>query len=57
MEKHPEKSLEGRTFLIGRIAALINEVLPAKVIIDNMVNDAARIMTGNAAKVNAKAKL
>ncbi|KAJ3555981.1 hypothetical protein NM688_g2279 [Phlebia brevispora] len=57
LEQHPEKSLQGRTFLIGRVAALIHEVLPAKTIIDNMVNDAAKIMTENAARVRVQAKL
>ncbi|PSR78263.1 hypothetical protein PHLCEN_2v7459 [Hermanssonia centrifuga] len=57
MEKHPEKSLEARTFLIGRVSSLIHEVLPAKVIVENMVNDAAKIIQENAARVNVKAKL
>ena len=57
LEKHPEKSLSGRTFLIGRISALIHEVLPAKVIVENMVNDAAEILSSNAAKVKVQAKL
>lgn len=57
LEKHPEKSLEGRTFLIGRVSALIHEVLPAKVIVDDMVNDAAKILSANAAKVKVQAKL
>ncbi|THG96750.1 hypothetical protein EW026_g5147 [Hermanssonia centrifuga] len=57
MEKHPEKSLEARTFLIGRVSSLIHEVLPAKVIVENMVNDAAKIIQENAARVNIKAKL
>ena len=57
LEKHPEKSLEGRTFLIGRVAALIDQVKPAKAIIDEMVTDAAKILTENAARVNIKAKL
>ena len=57
LEKHPEKSLEGRTFLIGRVSALIHEVLPAKVIIDNMINEAAKIIQENAARINVKAKL
>lgn len=57
LEKHPEKSLEGRTWLIGRVSALIHEVLPAKVIIENMVNEAAKILNENAAKVKVLAKL
>ncbi|OBZ73652.1 putative nitronate monooxygenase [Grifola frondosa] len=57
MKKRPEKSLEARTFLIGRVSALIHEVIPAKEIVDNMVNDAAKILRDNAAKVSPKAKL
>ncbi|KAI0339563.1 2-nitropropane dioxygenase [Trametopsis cervina] len=57
MEKHPEKSLEARTFLMGRVSALIDEVLPAQTIIDNMVNEAAAVLLGNASKVTTKAKL
>ncbi|KIP03803.1 hypothetical protein PHLGIDRAFT_129916 [Phlebiopsis gigantea 11061_1 CR5-6] len=57
LEKHPEKSLGGRTWLIGRVSALIHEVLPAKVIVEDMVNDAAKILTANAAKVKVQAKL
>ena len=57
LEKHPEKSLAGRSFLIGRVAALIHDVLPAKDIVENMVNDAANIITENAAKISVRAKL
>ncbi|KAG8904343.1 hypothetical protein FRB99_001889 [Tulasnella sp. 403] len=59
MEKHPEKSMEARPWLMGKVSGLINEVLPAKKIIDDMVSDAAqRIRAGNAAiAVGFKAKL
>ena len=59
LKDHPEKSLEARAWLIGRVAALIHEVLPAKEIVENMVNDAAKILQENAAKVSVagKAKL
>ena len=57
LERHPEKAAEGRPFFIGRVSALIDEVLPARVIMDNMLNDAAEIMLGNASKVVSQAKL
>lgn len=57
LEKNPEKSLAARTFLIGRVSALIDDVLPAQTIVDNMVNEAAKVLTENAAKVTVKAKL
>ena len=57
LKEHPEKSLEARAWLIGRVAALIHEVLPAKQIVESMVNDAAQIMQTNAARLSVKAKL
>jgi len=57
LRKHPERSLEGRTFLIGRVASVIHDVLPAKVIVENMVNDAAKLIQERAAAVSTKAKL
>jgi hypothetical protein len=39
------------------VSALIHDVLPAKVIVESMVNDAAKILTANAAKVKVQAKL
>ncbi|ORX36379.1 putative 2-nitropropane dioxygenase [Kockovaella imperatae] len=40
LEKHPEKSMEGRMWLMGEVSALINDIKPAKEIIDEMVKDA-----------------
>jgi hypothetical protein len=57
LKKHPENSLSSRPWLTGRVAAQIREVLPAKKIIDDMVNDAARILKRNASLVNPQAKL
>lgn len=59
LEKYPNKSLEGRPWLMGRVSALIHDVPPAKVIVDDMVNDAARILQHNASlvKVNPRTKL
>jgi len=57
LRKHPEKSLAMRAWLTGRVAAMIHDVLPAKEIVETMVNDAARIMQGGAALVSPKAKL
>ncbi|KAG5652148.1 hypothetical protein H0H81_006132 [Sphagnurus paluster] len=59
LQKHPEKSLQGRAWLIGRVAALIDEVLPAKVIVDRMVEQAADVLTHGASlvKVGASSKL
>ena len=57
LEKHPEKSLQSRTFPIGRVAAVINDILPAKVIVDNMVEEAAAVINLNAKRLGGKAKL
>ncbi|KAF8194458.1 2-nitropropane dioxygenase [Mycena galopus ATCC 62051] len=57
LEKHPEKSVEGRQWLMGRVSALIHDVLPAKVIVDNMVRDAALQMQRGNKYLNSKAKL
>lgn len=57
LKKHPENSLSSRPWLTGRVAAQIGEVLPAKKIIDDMVNDAARIMKHNASLVIPQARL
>lgn len=40
MEKHPEKSLQGRSWLMGDVSALINDVKPAKAIVDDMIAEA-----------------
>ncbi|KAI1790297.1 2-nitropropane dioxygenase [Ganoderma leucocontextum] len=57
MQQHPEKAREAHAWLIGRVAALIDDVLPAKTIVETMVGDAARIIQENAARVSVKAKL
>ncbi|KAI0923629.1 hypothetical protein AcW1_006529 [Taiwanofungus camphoratus] len=57
MRKYPEKSVHSVTFLTGRVAGLIHEVLPAKVIVEGMVNQAAEILQAGAAKITTKAKL
>lgn len=39
------------------ISQLINDILPAKTIVDNMVNEAAQILQHNASLVKVHAKL
>ncbi|ESK89329.1 2-nitropropane dioxygenase [Moniliophthora roreri MCA 2997] len=59
LEKHPEKSISARPWLMGSVAGLIKDILPAKDIVENMVNEAAEIMQQRASlvKVEAKSKL
>lgn len=56
MRNHPEKSLQGRTFLIGRVAALIHDVPSAKEIVESMVDDAAQIIQERAASIQISGK-
>jgi hypothetical protein len=56
MQKNPNGSVAGRSWLIGKVAALIHDVLPAQVIIDQMVGDACKILTQNALLVNSSMK-
>jgi hypothetical protein len=49
MEKHPETGAKGMKWLMGENSAVINEIKPAKEIVDEMVSTAARcIQTGAA---------
>jgi len=60
MEKFPEKAMSARPWLLGKVSGLINEVLPAKKIIDDMVSEAAQRLQASAKLVNGapqKAKL
>jgi len=59
LEKHPEKGLKARPWLLGKVSGLIDEVLPAQTIIDNMVSEAAeRLQAGSKFVVGVpKAKL
>ncbi|KAH9934847.1 2-nitropropane dioxygenase [Fomitopsis serialis] len=41
VEIHPERMLEGRAWLMGKVAASIKDVKPAKAIVDEMVSTAA----------------
>lgn len=50
MEQHPEKASSTfiRPWLLGKVSGLIDEVLPAKTIIDNMVSGAVeQLQNGN----------
>ncbi|KEP48024.1 2-nitropropane dioxygenase [Rhizoctonia solani 123E] len=57
LEKHPEKSLAGRRFLMGNVAAIIKDVLPAKTIVDNMVAEALDCIHRGNAMAGGKSKL
>jgi len=57
LQKHPEKSLGGRAWLMGRVAGVINDILPAKVIIDNMVSGAIEMLQQGNGMITTKSKL
>ncbi|KAG9076472.1 hypothetical protein FS749_011762, partial [Ceratobasidium sp. UAMH 11750] len=57
LEKHPEKFLAGGRFLMGNVAAVIKDVLPAKTIVDNMVSQAVECIQRGNTMVGGKAKL
>ncbi|KAI0807161.1 2-nitropropane dioxygenase [Fomes fomentarius] len=58
LEKHPEKSMEGRMWLMGRVAGSIKDIKPAREIVDELVNTAAASLQGASNLLAAsKAKL
>jgi len=57
LEQHPEKSLAGRAWLMGRVASEIHEVLPAKVIIDTMVAEAVQALQRGSRMTGQRSKL
>ncbi|KAI0285762.1 2-nitropropane dioxygenase [Russula aff. rugulosa BPL654] len=57
VNKHPERSIQAISFPMGDVAALIKDVLPARTIVDNMVNDAAKILQERSKLVSIKTKL
>ncbi|KAI4522284.1 2-nitropropane dioxygenase [Schizophyllum commune] len=57
IEQHPEKSASTRPWLMGRVAALINDIKPAQQIVDDMVREAIEQLNKGASFVQAKSKL
>ncbi|EMD38478.1 hypothetical protein CERSUDRAFT_113651 [Gelatoporia subvermispora B] len=57
MEKHPEKSMEGRAWLMGKVAASIQDIKPAKAIVDELVTTAATSLQSANSFIISKAKL
>ena len=57
LEKHPEKSVQAVTFMMGNVAALVREILPAQRIVDDMVNEAAKILQDRSKAVSVRTKL
>ena len=57
LSEHPENLIAAQPYAMGLVVAVIKEILPARVIIDNMVHEAARIIKASNAKINPMAKL
>ncbi|KAJ3521599.1 hypothetical protein NM688_g8997 [Phlebia brevispora] len=57
LEKHPEKSLEGRMWLMGKVAGSINDIKSAKEIVDELVTSAARSLTSATNLIVPRSKL
>ncbi|KAL0954033.1 hypothetical protein HGRIS_005187 [Hohenbuehelia grisea] len=57
LAKRPEISAKTRPWLMGRVAAVIHDVLPAKVIVDNMIKEASELLQRGASLVSVGSKL
>ncbi|KAI5124335.1 hypothetical protein M0805_008942 [Coniferiporia weirii] len=57
VEKHPEKSLPGRAWLMGKVAGAITDIKPAKEIVDEIVHTAAKSLKQSSTFILPQAKL
>lgn len=57
VDKHPEKSVEGHMWLMGKVAASIKDIKPAKEIVDELVTTAAKTLSHANALMGPHAKL
>ncbi|TCD61414.1 hypothetical protein EIP91_008448 [Steccherinum ochraceum] len=57
LEAHPEKSVEGRMWLMGKVAGSIKDIKSAKAIVDELVITAAESLANAHGLVTAKSKL
>ncbi|KAF9652948.1 2-nitropropane dioxygenase [Thelephora ganbajun] len=57
LSQHPEKSVEARAWLMGRVAASINDIKTAQEIVDELVNTAAKQLFTANSFVISRAKL
>ncbi|KZP23662.1 2-nitropropane dioxygenase [Athelia psychrophila] len=57
LEAHPEKSMQSRMWLMGKVAGAINDIKPAKDIVDEMVTTAANSLKTATSYIDPKAKL
>ncbi|KAF4615493.1 hypothetical protein D9613_002901 [Agrocybe pediades] len=57
LQNHPEKSTQGRSWLMGRVAGSIKDIKPAKEIVDELVNTAAKSLNNAVSLQIARSKL
>ncbi|CAA7267933.1 unnamed protein product [Cyclocybe aegerita] len=57
LQQRPERSLEGRSWLMGRVAGSIRDIKPAKEIVEELVSTAAKTLNTLASLQIARAKL
>lgn len=57
LERHPERLQDAQMYAMGLVAALIKDILPAKTIVENMVNEAAAILHERTERVQLRSKL
>ncbi|THH04700.1 hypothetical protein EW145_g5334 [Phellinidium pouzarii] len=57
LETHPEKSLPGRPWLMGKVAGAITDIKPAKEIVDELVHTAAKSLKQTSSYILPQAKL
>ncbi|EIW60525.1 2-nitropropane dioxygenase [Trametes versicolor FP-101664 SS1] len=57
LEEHPEKSMESRMWLMGKVAGSIKDIRPAKDIVDELVNTAAASIQNASNYMAVKSKL
>ncbi|KAJ7445754.1 2-nitropropane dioxygenase [Mycena galericulata] len=57
LEKNPKRSIEGAAWLMGKVAGSIKEILPAKNIVDELVNTAEKSLDAANNLAIAKSKL
>jgi len=57
LSQHPEKSVEARAWLMGRVAATINEIKTAQEIVDELVSTAAKQLSTANSFITSRVKL
>jgi NAD(P)H-dependent flavin oxidoreductase YrpB (nitropropane dioxygenase family) len=57
LEKHPERSMAGRGWLMGKVAASIKDIKTAQEIVDELVSTAAKSIKNASSLIDPKAKL